>query len=115
MRDSPGRDRPAARRLHSLLRLAKFNATNGAVSIAGNLALMRLLVGEVKFNYVASNVIAIVVCSLVNFLLSDRFVFEADVIQPRSLPRGRESRGITPLNSSEFYYPERSEGSAARG
>ena len=71
-------DRPAPRRVHSLLRLAKFNASNGAVSIAGNLVLMRLLVGEVKFNYVASNVIAIVVCSLVNFLLSDRFVFEAE-------------------------------------
>ncbi len=71
-------DRPAPRRLHSLLRLAKFNASNGAVSIAGNLVLMRLLVGEVKFNYAASNVIAIISCSLVNFLLSDRFVFEAE-------------------------------------
>ena len=70
-------DRPAPRRVHSLLRLAKFNASNGAVSIAGNLVLMRLLVGELKLNYVASNVIAIVICSLVNFLLSDRFVFEA--------------------------------------
>lgn len=37
---------------------------------------MRLLVGEFKFNYVASNLVAIVVCSLVNFVLSDRFVFE---------------------------------------
>jgi len=46
--------------------------------MAVNLALMRLLVGEVKFNYVASNVIAIVICSLVNFLLGDRFVFEAE-------------------------------------
>jgi putative flippase GtrA len=71
-------DRPAPRRVHSLLRLAKFNASNGAVSMVGNLALMRLLVGEVKFNYVASNVIAIVICSLVNFVLSDRFVFEAE-------------------------------------
>jgi putative flippase GtrA len=61
-----------------LLRLAKFNASNGAVSMVGNLVLMRLLVGEVKLNYVASNVIAIVICSLVNFLLSDRFVFEAE-------------------------------------
>jgi putative flippase GtrA len=71
-------DRPALRRGHLLLRLAKFNASNGAVSMVGNLVLMRLLVGEVKLNYVASNVIAIVICSLVNFLLSDRFVFEAE-------------------------------------
>ena len=70
-------DRPAARAMQSLVRLAKFNASNGAVSMLGNLGLMRLLVGEVKFNYVVSNLIAIVVCSLVNFLLGDRFVFAA--------------------------------------
>ena len=71
-------DRPAVRPLQSLVRLAKFNASNGAVSMVGNLGLMRLLVGEVKFNYVASNLIAIVVCSLVNFLLSDRLVFDGE-------------------------------------
>lgn len=71
-------DRPATRPVQTLVRLAKFNASNGAVSVVGNLVLMRLLVGEVKFNYVASNLIAIVVCSLVNFVLSDRFVFEAE-------------------------------------
>ena len=60
-------DRPAARPMQSLVRLIKFNASNGAVSIIGNLALMRLLVGKLKFNYVASNLVAIVVCSLVNF------------------------------------------------
>ncbi|MGZ4845818.1 MAG: GtrA family protein [Candidatus Angelobacter sp.] len=70
-------DRPARRPVQSLVRLAKFNASNGAVSIVGNLLLMRLLVGELKLNYVVSNLLAIVVCSLVNFLASDRFVFEA--------------------------------------
>jgi len=71
-------DRPATRPVKSLVRLAKFNASNGAVSIVGNLALMRLLVGEFKFNYVASNIVAIALCSVVNFLLGDRFVFEAE-------------------------------------
>ncbi|MBZ5666166.1 MAG: GtrA family protein [Acidobacteriia bacterium] len=71
-------DRPARRWRHSALRLAKFNASNGAVSIVGNLALMRLLVGQFKFNYVAANLLAIVVCSLVNFVLGDRFVFETE-------------------------------------
>jgi putative flippase GtrA len=70
-------DRPAARPVQSLVRLVKFNASNGAVSIVGNLVLMRLLVGELEFNYVVSNLVAIVVCSLANFLLSDRFVFDA--------------------------------------
>ena len=41
-------DRAATRPFQSLVRLAKFNATNGAVSIAGNLALMRLLAGELQ-------------------------------------------------------------------
>ena len=71
-------DRPASRWLQSLLRLAKFNLSNGAVSLAGNLVLMRLLVGELKVNYVVANLVAIVVCSLVNFLLGDRFVFQAE-------------------------------------
>jgi len=71
-------DRPARRPVQSLVRLAKFNASNGAVSMVGNLGLMRVLVGEMKFNYVAANLIAILLCSLVNFLLSDRFVFDAE-------------------------------------
>ena len=71
-------DRPATRAMQSLLRLAKFNASNGAVSMVGNLGLMRLLIGEMKLNYVASNLVAIVVCSLVNFLLSDRLVFDGE-------------------------------------
>jgi putative flippase GtrA len=71
-------DRPVRRPMQSLVRLAKFNASNGAVSMVGNLGLMRLLVGEMKLNYVVANLIAIVVCSLVNFLLSDRFVFDAE-------------------------------------
>jgi putative flippase GtrA len=71
-------DRPAARPFRSLVRMVKFNVSNGAVSIGGNLLVMRLLVGELELNYVVSNLLAIVVCSLVNFLLGDRFVFEAE-------------------------------------
>jgi putative flippase GtrA len=71
-------DRPAKRPIQSLVRLVKFNASNGAVSIVGNLGLMRVLVGEMMFNYIVSNLVAIVVCSLVNFLLSDRFVFDGE-------------------------------------
>jgi putative flippase GtrA len=70
-------DRPPSRLTHSLIRLAKFNATNGAVSLVGNLLLMRLLVGRFKLNYVLSNCVAIAICSLLNFLLGDRFVFES--------------------------------------
>ncbi len=44
----------------------------------GNLLLMRLLVGEMRLNYVVANLAAVAVCSLVNFLLSDRFVFHRE-------------------------------------
>ena len=71
-------DRPAAHPVQSLARLAKFNLSNGGVSIVGNLLLMRLLVGELHLNYVLANLVAIAVCSLVNFLLSDRLVFQRE-------------------------------------
>ena len=72
------RDRPAARPLQSVARLARFNATNGAVSLVGNLLIMAALVGQLHMNYVVANLIAVAVCALVNFLLSDRLVFQGD-------------------------------------
>jgi len=71
-------DRPTLRFSQSFTRLVRFHATNGAVSMLGNLLLMRLLVGELRLNYISANVLAISVCSMVNFLLSDRFVFERE-------------------------------------
>jgi putative flippase GtrA len=61
---------------HSLLRLLRFNLSNGAVSILGNLALMKLMVGQGHMNYLCANAVAITLCSLVNFLLSETWVFE---------------------------------------
>lgn len=67
------------RRSHSpwteAMRLLKFNATTGIVSIAGNVILMRLLVGEAEFRPVMANVVSIASCSLLNFVVSDRAVF----------------------------------------
>ena len=60
----------------SLGRFGRFNLTTGAVSIVGNLALMRVLVGEGRLNYLLANGIAIVLCSFANFLVSDQWVFE---------------------------------------
>ena len=59
----------------SLPRLLRFNLTNGAVSILGNLALMKVMVGEGHMNYLFANAIAIALCSLANFLVSERWVF----------------------------------------
>lgn len=59
----------------SLLRLLRFQLANGAVSIAGNLALMKVMVGLGHLNYLAANAIAIALCSVANFLVSDEWVF----------------------------------------
>ena len=65
-------DRQESRAAQTLLR---FNATNGVMSLIGNLVLMFILVGVFKVNPYASNLITIGICSCVNFALADRFVF----------------------------------------
>jgi putative flippase GtrA len=57
-------------------RLLRFHIANGAVSIFGNLAIMKVLVGLEHMNYLLANLIAIAICSLANFVLSDQWVFE---------------------------------------
>jgi putative flippase GtrA len=57
------------------MRLLRFHAGNGVVSILGNLALMRLLVGTLQLKYLLANGITIAVCALLNFVVSEWFVF----------------------------------------
>lgn len=59
-------------------RLLRFNLAAGGVSIAGNLPLMRLLVGLGHMNYLIANAIAIASCSLLNFLVSEEWIFEVE-------------------------------------
>jgi putative flippase GtrA len=62
----------------SLIRFARFNLANGAVSILGNISLMRVLVGWGRLNYLFANAIAIALCSVANFLVSDTCVFQRE-------------------------------------
>jgi putative flippase GtrA len=71
-------DRPATRFRRSVVRLVRFNASNGLVSILGNLLLMRVLLGTLGMQSFVANLIAIAASSLVNFLLSDCFMFHAE-------------------------------------
>ena len=57
------------------LRLLRFHAGNGAISILGNLALMRLFVGSLHMRHYLASVLAIALCSLLNFAASEWFVF----------------------------------------
>jgi len=68
-------DRRTLDRSRVLGRLVRFNLTNGALSILGNLVFMRLLVGSLGVHYLPANLITIAICSVLNFLVSDRFVF----------------------------------------
>lgn len=61
--------------------LVRFHLSNGMVSMLGNLALMRMLVGA-GLPVLAANGIAILVCSLVNFGLSHLWAFAADAGSP---------------------------------
>jgi len=71
------RDRTRQTSGGTLRRLLGFNLTNGALSILGNLVIMRLLVGRFGMNYMAANVLSILACSLANFAASHWLVFRA--------------------------------------
>jgi putative flippase GtrA len=58
-----------------LPQLLRFHLSNGLVSILGNLTLMRILVREAHFPVIASNSIAILCCSVLNFHLGDLWAF----------------------------------------
>lgn len=71
------KDRPGGVRV-TLQRLLRFHLGNGLISIAGNLALMRLLAGSLGLHYLAANAISIAVCSFANFASSEWFVFRGE-------------------------------------
>lgn len=56
-------------------RLLRFHLANGLLSIASNLVWMRLLAGTLGMHYLTANAISIGVTALLNFVLSERFVF----------------------------------------
>jgi putative flippase GtrA len=60
----------------SWVRFLKFNFSTGLFSIAGNVLVMKGLVGGAHLNYFVANILTIATCSVVNFLVSDRFVFQ---------------------------------------
>ena len=53
----------------------RFHLSNGLVSMLGNLALMRILVDHAHLPVLASNCIAILCCSILNFFLANRWAF----------------------------------------
>jgi putative flippase GtrA len=74
-------DRVGARRaggaIEALGVLFKFNLSTGMVSLVGNMFLMHLLVTTSRLGLLTANLVTIGICSVVNFAVSDRFVFRA--------------------------------------
>ena len=58
-----------------LVRLVRLHLTSGAVAMAANLLVMRLLVGAVGMHYVLANFLATVVASAMNFTLANWLVY----------------------------------------
>jgi putative flippase GtrA len=75
-RMNPDCSEPPSR--HFLRWFLRFQFGNGAVSLIGNLALMKVMVGLGHMNYFVANAIAIVFCSIANFLVSDEWVFRSE-------------------------------------
>jgi putative flippase GtrA len=59
----------------ALTQLIRFHLSNGLVSMLGNLLLMRILIHQVHIPLLASNLIAILCCSIVNFCLGNNWAF----------------------------------------
>jgi putative flippase GtrA len=68
-------DRPSRSERDLLGRLVRFHMLNGLVSLIGNLGLMTVLTGAFGVEPVLANAIAIVSCSVVNFIASEALVF----------------------------------------
>ncbi len=67
------RDRRSRGALRS--QLIRFHLSNGLVSMVGNLALMPVLVENMRIPVIPANAIAILCCSIVNFFLGDQWAF----------------------------------------
>lgn len=70
------RDRPVSGTARAA-RLWRFHVLNGLVSLAGNLAIMQVLVGMLHVPALPANGAAVLACAVVNFLAGDRLVFRA--------------------------------------
>jgi putative flippase GtrA len=73
------RERSSRAATQILRRFAELNLSTGMISIVVNLALMKLLVGAARLDVLLANLISVLACSLLNFLVGDRVIFRAAV------------------------------------
>jgi putative flippase GtrA len=73
-------------------RLLRFHLANGLVSLGSNLIWMRFLAGTIGMHYLPANAISIGVTALLNFTLSELFVFRPTTAAPAELSPQRSGR-----------------------
>jgi len=81
-------DRRAAHRSTRVERLVRFHLTNGAFSILSNLVFTGAFVEFLGLHYLVANLLSIAMCSVLNFLVSDRFVFAVPAPEVPAAPCG---------------------------
>jgi dolichol-phosphate mannosyltransferase len=69
-------------------RLVRFHVANGLISIAGNLAFTALFVQFLRCPYLLANMVSVLLCSMLNFAVGDRFVFREAHEPSANLPAG---------------------------
>jgi putative flippase GtrA len=74
-------DRPAGA-LAVVGRFARFNVSNGGISLAGGAASMAVLVHAIGMPYLWANLLTVLACSVANFLAGDRWVFTGPGLRP---------------------------------
>lgn len=79
-------------------RLCRFHLSNGLVSMAGNILLMRWLSGMLGIRPIGANLVAVVVCSVANYFLGDRLVFQ----NSRALADSGDGNPDNPCHSRAF-------------
>ncbi len=59
----------------TLLRLLRFQLSNGTVAMVTNVLVVRLLVGEMGMHYLPANILATAASGAANFLVSEKVIF----------------------------------------
>jgi putative flippase GtrA len=61
----------------SIAQFTRFQLSNGMISLAGNLGMVRLLVRDAHVPLVAANATAVLICAAANFYVGDVWAFAA--------------------------------------
>ena len=69
-----------------LARFVRFNGSTAVISIAGNMALMGLFAGFFGWPLLLSNLLAVLMLSVLNYVSADRLVFATNLTQQQNDP-----------------------------